>query len=98
MISSLARGVGLDDLERSFPSSATQACVEESADGFESTCASCLQPFSFPSPVFPKLLCPPLEFAFLALPSFLSPASELGPAEMSLLEGAARRKLLAVGI
>lgn len=71
--------------------------MEESADGFESTCASCLQACSFPALAFPKWLCPPSEFAFLALLSFPSPTSKLSPAEMLMLEGAAKRKTLAVG-
>lgn len=72
--------------------------MEESANGFESTCASCLQPCSFPALAFPKWLCPLSEFAFLALLSFLSPASRLSPAQMLMLEEAAKRKPPAVGI
>lgn len=77
--------------------SSSEVCMEESADGFESTGASCLQPCLFPAFAFPKLLCPPSEFTFLVLLSFLSPASTLSLAEMSLLEGAGRRKPLPVG-
>lgn len=89
------RGWTIGDLEKVLPIlSSSEVCAEESADRFECARASCFQPCSSPDLAFPKLLCPPPEFPLL---SFLSPASKLSPTEMSLLEGVARRKPLAVG-
>lgn len=74
----------------------SEVCVESSADRFESTMCKVLAALLLSCSCIPQTALPSIIIHFLGFAELSLSASKLSPAKMSLPEGAARRKSLAV--